>query len=165
MQWARKIFLWHTPHVHSYLGHAKRKLVYGHMRTATAQIKLHTRAVWSGPSLSANSITGYYRMYQWRPKTPNETLRMLRMFQSAPFAHVRRHVFAWRGPSYEFAVIIQNVGTIKCRNTRKRTFYVCPEFAQSDQNLSLDAFWVAKDEKLFNKDAKFLHSDNEETIL
>ena len=27
------------------------------------------RAVWSGPSLSANRIVGHYRMYQWKAKT------------------------------------------------------------------------------------------------
>ena len=36
------------------------------MRTAKAQISLHIRAVCSGPSLSANWIIGYYRMYEWR---------------------------------------------------------------------------------------------------
>ena len=43
-----------------------RQRVFGHMRTAKAQISLRIRAVWSGPSLSANRIIGYYRMYQWR---------------------------------------------------------------------------------------------------
>ena len=36
------------------------------MRTAKAQISLRIRAVWSGSSLSANRIIGYYRMYQRR---------------------------------------------------------------------------------------------------
>ena len=45
---------------------AMRKLVFGHMRTAKAKISLRIRAVWSGPSLSANRIIGDYRMYQWR---------------------------------------------------------------------------------------------------
>ena len=30
------------------------------------QIRQRIRAVWSGPSLSANRTIGYYRMYQWR---------------------------------------------------------------------------------------------------
>ena len=34
---------------------AARKRVFGHMRTAKAQISLRIRAVWSGPSLTANS--------------------------------------------------------------------------------------------------------------
>ena len=37
----------------------------GIMWTAKAQISLHIRAVWSGPSLSAKRLTGHYRMYQW----------------------------------------------------------------------------------------------------
>ena len=43
-----------------------RKRAFGHMRTAKAQISLRIRAVWSGPSLSANRIIGHYRMYQLR---------------------------------------------------------------------------------------------------
>ena len=43
-----------------------RKCIFGHKRTAKAQISLRIRAVWSGHSPSANRIIGYYRMYQWR---------------------------------------------------------------------------------------------------
>ena len=46
-----------------------RKHVFGHMRTAKAQISLRIRAGWSGPSLSTNTIIGYYRMYEWRVKS------------------------------------------------------------------------------------------------
>ena len=42
--------------------------VFRHMWTAKAQIRLHGCAVWSGPSLSANRIIGYYRTYEWRAK-------------------------------------------------------------------------------------------------
>ena len=49
-----------------YEGHAMRKRVFGHVRTAKAQISLRISAVWSGPSLSANWIIGYYTMYKWR---------------------------------------------------------------------------------------------------
>ena len=38
------------------VGRTVRKHVCGHMRTAKAQIRLRIRAVWSGPSLSANRI-------------------------------------------------------------------------------------------------------------
>ena len=40
-----------------HLGCAMRKRVFGHMRTAMAQIRLCIRAVWSRPSLSAYRIT------------------------------------------------------------------------------------------------------------
>ena len=40
--------------------HVKTCLAY--MRTAKAQISLRIRAVWSGPSLSANRIIGYYKI-------------------------------------------------------------------------------------------------------
>ena len=46
--------------------HAKKCL--RDMRTAKTQINLHIRAAWSGPSLSANRIIGYYRMFEWRAK-------------------------------------------------------------------------------------------------
>ena len=49
-----------------YMGNAMRKHVFGHVRITNAQISLRIRAVWSGPSLSANRIIGYYRMLQWR---------------------------------------------------------------------------------------------------
>ena len=47
------------------------KCVFGHVRTAMAQISLHSCTVWSGPWLCANRITWYYRLhvYQWRAKT------------------------------------------------------------------------------------------------
>ena len=51
-----------------YMGRSMRKRVFGHMRTAKTQISLRIRAVWSGPSLSANRISGYYKMYEWRAK-------------------------------------------------------------------------------------------------
>ena len=59
------------------------------MRTAKAQISLRIRAVWSGPSLSANRIIGYYRMMdgEQRPgcyfahAQDDMNLRILRMFE------------------------------------------------------------------------------------
>ena len=45
-----------------YLGHALRKRVFGHMRTAKARISLRIRC------MSANRIIGYYRMYERRAK-------------------------------------------------------------------------------------------------
>ena len=45
-------------------GHAMRKRVFWHVRTARAQISLRIRAVWSGPSLSTNWTIRYYTMYK-----------------------------------------------------------------------------------------------------
>ena len=81
-----------------YIGRAKQKRVFGHMRAAKAQISLRIRAVWSGPSLSANKIIGYYRMYEWRAKARMILCACKRWSKSANFEHVRRHVFAWGGP-------------------------------------------------------------------
>ena len=50
-----------------YLVHALWKSIFGHMRTAKAQISLCIHTVWSGPSLSANRVR-YCRMYEWRAK-------------------------------------------------------------------------------------------------
>ena len=44
------------------------KSIFGFERTAKAQISLRIRAVWSGPSLSANIIIWYYRIYEWKTK-------------------------------------------------------------------------------------------------
>ena len=55
------------------MGSAMQKHVYAHMRTVTAQISLHIHAVQSGPLLSANRIIGYYRMYEWKAKGPEDT--------------------------------------------------------------------------------------------
>ena len=51
-----------------HLGCMIRKRVFGHMWTAKIQFSLRICAVWSGPSLSAGTITGYCRMYEWRAK-------------------------------------------------------------------------------------------------
>ena len=44
----------------------EKKMIFGHMQTAKAQISLHICTFWSGPSLSTNRLFGYYRMYEWR---------------------------------------------------------------------------------------------------
>ena len=44
------------------MGQAMRKRFFVHMRTAKTQISLRIRAVWSGPSLYANRIIGFYRI-------------------------------------------------------------------------------------------------------
>ena len=49
------------------------KRVFGYVRIAKAQIRLRIRAVWSGPSLSANRDIEYYRI---EGKCPDETLRV-----------------------------------------------------------------------------------------
>ena len=78
-------------------GQAMRKRVFGHMRTAKAQISLRIRAVWSGSSLSVNKIIEYYKMCERRTKA-----RMIRCIcagwsEPVHFAHVWRHVFTWHG--------------------------------------------------------------------
>ena len=72
-------------------GRTMRKRVFGHMRTAKTQISLRIRAVWSGPSLSANRIIGYYRMYDWRINVQMILCACSGWSESAHLAHVRRH--------------------------------------------------------------------------
>ena len=55
-------FLWIKKSLNIKLRRATLNRIFGHMRTAKAQISLRFRAVWSGPSLSGNRITGYYEM-------------------------------------------------------------------------------------------------------
>ena len=52
-----------------------KNLSSGIYRQKKAQISLRIRAVWSGPLLSFNRITGYYRMFELRAKARNDTLR------------------------------------------------------------------------------------------
>ena len=79
--------------------------VYGprhtrHMRRAKAQISLRVRAVWSRPSLSIYRISGYYRIYRWRAEAWMILYAWTGLSDSVHFAHVRMHVFAWRGPFF-----------------------------------------------------------------
>ena len=74
-----------------------QKHVFRHMRTAKAQISLRIHAVWSGPSLSANRISGYYRMFQCK------AYAQMRLYACAGCefihsAYVRWNFFAWRVP-------------------------------------------------------------------
>ena len=74
----------------TYIDCGMRKHVFGHMRTAKAQINLRIRAVWSGPTLSANRIIRYFRMYQWRAnarmklcmRLMNQNLCIVRMLEN-----------------------------------------------------------------------------------
>ena len=76
------------------------------MQTAKAQIRLCVSTVWSGPSLSTNRITGYYRMYEWRAKARLILCSCTGWWsESAQSAHVRRHFFTWHGPIYKSGFI------------------------------------------------------------
>ena len=80
-----------------------QKRVFGHMRTAKAQISLCIRTVWSGPSLTANKMIGYYRTYERRAKARHDTLCMrrvnlilciLRMFENT-FSHGATYIMEY----------------------------------------------------------------------
>ena len=73
-----------------HMGLALRKRVSGHRRTVKAQISLRTCAVWSGPSLSANRIIGYYKMYEWRAND----LRMPGMNMNLCILRIRKDTFS-----------------------------------------------------------------------
>ena len=68
-----------------------RKRVLWHMRTAKAQISLHIRAGWSGPSLSACAVR-------------NVNLYTLRMFEDV---HTRMRA-VWSGPSLSATRVIRH---------------------------------------------------------
>ena len=86
---------WHRLHQ---LDHAMQKCVSWHMRTANAQISLCIHTVWSRPSLPANRIIGYQRMFQWRGKGRMRLCAWAEKCEFAHVAHVRRQFFAWGGP-------------------------------------------------------------------
>ena len=54
--------------LHKTYGLHHGKNVFGHMRTAKAQISLPIQAGWSGPSMSTNRVIGCYKMFEWREK-------------------------------------------------------------------------------------------------
>ena len=74
---------------------------FGHMGTAKAQISLRIRAVRSGLSLSANRITGRYRMYEWRAKARMIIFAHAQDDLNLCVAHVQRHFFDWRGTVFK----------------------------------------------------------------
>ena len=84
-----------------------RKRVFGHMRTAKAQVSLRIRTIWSGPSLSANRIIGYYRMFEWRAKIQMILCAYAGWSEPAHFAHVRRHIFASRDPLIMYICLLE----------------------------------------------------------
>ena len=74
------------------------KCVFAYRQTAKAQISLRAYAVWSGPSLSANRTTGYYRVYERRAKARMLLCAHAGWSEFVYFAYVRGQWFAWRGP-------------------------------------------------------------------
>ena len=69
---------------------AIQKCVIRHMWTVKAQIRLRICAVWSGPSLSTNTIIGYYKMYELRAK--NKILwTCAEWSETVYFVHIWRH--------------------------------------------------------------------------
>ena len=75
------------------MGHAMQKCAFGHKRTVKAQ----ECEGWSGPSLSAARIIGFYRVFQWRAKARIKFCACAGWCESADFAHARRHFFVWHG--------------------------------------------------------------------
>ena len=60
--------------------------------TGKAQVSLHIRSVWTGPSLHANRIIGYYR-YAWMESNGlDDTLR--RMIRVCAFCSLRKHAYS-----------------------------------------------------------------------
>ena len=101
------------------------------------------RAVWSGPSLSANRIVGYYRMYEWS-KGPDGTLRMRRMIWICTFcACSKARLFHLTPPSYGKANILnltteglplhKMTKSIWCQHFCNRTKWIL--FSSSDRAL------------------------------
>ena len=61
------------------------------------------------PSLSANKIIGYYRKYALRAKTWMILCWCAGLSESAHFARVRRHFFAWRDPDISCSSMLCSV--------------------------------------------------------
>ena len=72
---------------------AIQKCVIRHMWTVKAQIRLRIRAVWSGPSLSTNTIIGYYKMYELRAENQMILWTCAEWSETVYFVYVWRHFF------------------------------------------------------------------------
>ena len=82
---------------------AIKKCILGQKRvfgwTAKSQISLTIRTVWSGPSLSANGIIGYYRMSEWRSKVRIVLYTCTWQSESTYLTPAWGHFFfTWTGP-------------------------------------------------------------------
>ena len=66
--------------------------------TANAQISLRIRAIWSGPSLSANRITGYNNVWM-ESKGLDDTLRMRKMIWIWTFCACSNTLFRLQRPT------------------------------------------------------------------
>ena len=93
------------------------------------QISLHIHAVWSEPSLSANRIIGYYRMYEYRAEAQMIPCICAGWSESAHFVHVQRHFFTWCGPLLVGTGIVLVVGI-------KLIFSITGPFTVGSQNRS-----------------------------
>ena len=74
------------------------KHVFGHMRSAKAQIRLRIRAVWSGPSMPTNRVIGHCRMYQWRANARVRFCACMGWIWIYAFCACLKTHF-WRGPT------------------------------------------------------------------
>ena len=68
------------------------------MQWQIISLRLSICGVWSGSSLSANRIIGYYRMFQWRANARMRFCACAGRWESVHFARAKRHFFAWSGP-------------------------------------------------------------------
>ena len=90
--------------IYSVIWVALCEYVFGHLRKAKVQISLRMRAVWSGHSLFANKITGYYSVYEWTAKA-RIILRMRRMIWIRTFCACSKVLFHFtRSISLSYAV-------------------------------------------------------------
>ena len=82
-------------------GRTWRKCVFGRQRTAKSPISLRIRAVWSGPSLSANRTIECYRMFvSMKSECPDEILRICRKMWIRTFCACSKAPFRLKKPKW-----------------------------------------------------------------
>ena len=106
-----------------------RKRAFGHKRTTEAQIRLRGRAVWSGPSLSANRISWHYGMYQWKANPRMLPCACAGWSEYTHSTHVRRHFFDLHGLYFFYPVgqFVYSVGVYFClkrKGVYKDIYYI-----------------------------------------
>ena len=102
-----------------YVGRVMRKRVFGHTGTAKAQINLRIRAVWSGPSLSANRIIEEWftgeQMPGWYFAHVQDDVNQHSLFISGPtFLAIPQDVIA----------VVGGVARLYCQANLKPALYV-----------------------------------------
>ena len=116
-----------------------QKRVFEHMRTAKAQISLRIRAIWSGPSVSANRIIGCNRMYQWRVNARVRLCACVEWIWISAVCACSKTPFRLARPIWKLFVLTKMI--FKCRVHTKGDHHGTMRTAQTNVSLRIRTVW------------------------